>query len=133
MKKRSTTENTERRKEEDQSSGHSLSAQSLFVFFRVFRVFRGESLCGLAWFRQDVRLDLIGVGEAVHQIEQSDDGQHFAQTLIIQTEPLHGGSVRVDSVAAIIRRRHGQRDNLLGQEIDLTWLHDGFEACPAQT
>jgi len=32
----------------------------------------------------------------------------------------------------IIGRRHGQGDDLLGQQIDLARLHDGFEARPAQ-
>jgi hypothetical protein len=83
-------------------------------------------------FGEDVRLDLVGVGEAVHQVEQPDDGQHFAQTLIVQTQPLHGGGVRVNSVATVVRRRHGQGDDLLGQEIDFARLHDGLEARPAQ-
>ena len=81
--------------------------------------------------RQNVRFDLVGVSQAVHQVEQADDGQHFAQSFAVQPQPLHGGGVRVDSVAAIVRRRHGQGDDLLGQQIDLARLHDGLEARPA--
>lgn len=85
------------------------------------------------WNRQDVRLDLVGVGEAVHQVEQADDGQHLAQTLIIQTQPLHGGGVRIDSVTAIVGRRYGQGDDLLGQQIYFARPHDGLETRPAET
>ncbi len=71
-------------------------------FNHVLCVLCGGCFAGLARFREDIRFDLISIGETVHQIEQADDGQHLAQTLIVQTQPLHGGGVRVNSVAAIV-------------------------------
>ncbi len=91
-----------------------------------------ESSCGLARFGQDVRFYLVGISEAVHQVEQADDGQDFAQALVVQTQPLHGGRVGINSVTAIVGRRYGQGDDLLGQQIDLARTHDGFEARPAE-
>src|SRR5262249_55111138 len=51
---------------------------------------------------QDVRLDLVAVGQLVHQVEEPHHRQHLAEPLVVQPEPLHGGGVAVDSVASSV-------------------------------
>ena len=73
---------------------------------------------------------MVGIGETIHLVEQPDHGQHFSQGFRIEPEPLHGGGVRVDSVRATVGHGDRKRDDLLGQQIDLSRLHDGLEPGP---
>jgi hypothetical protein len=79
---------------------------------------------------EHVRLHLVGIGETIHLVKQPDHGQHFSQGLRIESEPLHGGGVRVDSVRATVGHGDRERDDLLGQQVDLSWPHDGLEPSP---
>src|SRR5262249_49288563 len=90
------------------------------------------NLAGSRVFGQDVCIDLIGIGQPVHLIIQPDHGQDFTEGLVVQAEFLHRGSVAVDAVGAAVGRGHGQRDDLLGEQVDLAGLHDGLEPGPAQ-
>src|SRR5690348_10351978 len=82
--------------------------------------------------RQDVRLDLIGVREFVHAVEQAYNCQNFAEARVVQPELLDRGRVRVDAVDAPVRGRDRQGDDLLGERIDLAGPHDGLQPRPAQ-
>ena len=57
--------------------------------------------------------------------------QHFAQHFVVQAEFLSRRGVRVDAVAAGVCHRHRQRDDFLGQHINLARLHDRLEPRPA--
>ena len=77
-------------------------------------------------FRYDIRLHLIGIGQAVGAVEHIHHGDQLGHSLVVQSEPLHGGTVGVDSVGAVVGDRDGQGDHLLGQHIQFAGLHDGF-------
>ena len=70
-----TKKNTEKKRKTE--SCFSLSS-FLCLLSVSFSVTLWLALRGLARFGKNVRFDLVGIGEAVHQIEQADDGQHFA-------------------------------------------------------
>ena len=76
--------------------------------------------------RHYVRLHLIRIGQAVGAVKHIDYGNQFGHSLIVQSEPLHGGTVGVDSVGTVVGDRDGQGDDLLGQRIEFAGLHDGF-------
>jgi hypothetical protein len=80
--------------------------------------------------RANIRLHLVGVGDPVGPVEDVHHGDDLADRLVVQSEPLHGGAVGVDSVLAVVRDGHRQGDDLLGQKIELPGLHDRLEFLP---
>src|SRR5262245_31381092 len=62
---------------------------------------RQSSFRGLG---QNIRLDLVGVRQLVHGIEQPDDREHLPERLVVESELLHRGRVRVDAVVAAVGR-----------------------------
>jgi len=85
-----------------------------------------------SFFGENVWFHLVSIREPVHLVEQSNDRKEFAQPFLVESQPLHGGSVGVDSVRAAVGHGDCQRDNLLGQQVKLTGAHDCLEARPAQ-
>src|SRR5262249_29885809 len=82
--------------------------------------------------RVHVRLDLQGVGQFVHLVEEPDDRQQFAIRLAVQPQPLHGGRVAVDSIVTAVGRRYRQGDDLLRQQIQFARPHDRLQPGPAE-
>ena len=80
----------------------------------------------LVWFRHNIRLYLIGIGQAVGTVKDINHGNQFCNGLIVQSEPLHGGTVGIDSVIAVVGNGYRQGDDLFGQHIELAGLHDSF-------
>lgn len=50
----------------------------------------------------DIRLDLIAVGDPVHAVEQFGHRDYLSQAFVVETQPQHGGCVRVDSILAAV-------------------------------
>ncbi len=50
----------------------------------------------------NIRLYLVGVGQAVSAVKHLYHGYQLRNRFVIQTQPLHGGAVGMDSVDAII-------------------------------
>ena len=58
-------------------------------------------------------------------IEKAHDGQHFSQTFGVESEPLHGGRMRINSIRTAVSDRYCQSNDLLGQQVDLGALPTG--------
>ena len=69
---------------------------------------------------------MISIGQAVGAVENVDDGNQFSHSFIVQSEPLHGGAVGVDSVGTVVGDGYRQGDDLFGQQIEFAGFHDGF-------
>jgi len=80
--------------------------------------------------RRYICFHLIGIGETVGAVEHIHYGDQFGDGLIVQPEPLHGGTVGVDSVGAVVGNGHRQGDDLLGQDIELAGFHHRFQFMP---
>lgn len=52
--------------------------------------------------RCHIRLNLVGVGQAVGAVEHVNYGNNFSDCFVIQTQPLHGGAVGMNSVNAVV-------------------------------
>ena len=81
---------------------------------------------GLIRIRYDIRLHLIGIGQTVGAVKHIHYSDQLCHSLIVQSEPLHGGTVGVNSVVAVVGDRNCQGDNLFGEQIEFAGLHDGF-------
>jgi hypothetical protein len=78
-----------------------------------------------------VRLDLQAVHQPVEPAEQVDHRHELEDRRIIQTQLLHRRSVNLESVSAPLYRRHNDRDDLLGEAIELArGKHDGLDFVP---
>ena len=51
---------------------------------------------------QDVRFNLVRVGQLVHLVEEPHNGQDLAQSFVIEAEFLDGGGVGVDAEAPLL-------------------------------
>ena len=60
---------------------------------------------------------MILIGQAVDAVEHIHHGDQFGDAFVVQFEPLHGGTVGVNSVGTVVGDRDGQGDHLLGQRI----------------
>ena len=69
---------------------------------------------GLIRVRCYIRFHLVGIGQAVGAVKYIHHGDDLGNCLIVQSEPLHGGAVGVDSVGTVVGDRNCQRDNLFG-------------------
>ena len=76
--------------------------------------------------RRYIHLHLICIGQAVGAVKYIHNGDQFGDAFIVQSEPLHGGTVGVNSVGAVVGDGHRQGDDLLGQGIELAGFHNGF-------
>ena len=77
-------------------------------------------------FRCYIRFHLVGIGQAVGAVKHIHYGDDLSHGLIVQSEPLHGGAVGVDSVGTVVGDGYCQRDDLFGQRVKFTGLHDGL-------
>ena len=73
-----------------------------------------------------IRFNLIGIGQAVGAVKHIHHGDDLSHCLIVQSEPLHGGAVGVDSVITVVGNGYRQGDDLFGQRIEFSGFHDGF-------
>jgi len=73
-----------------------------------------------------IRFNLIGIGQAVGAVKHIHHGDDLSHCLIVQSEPLHGGTVGVDSVGTVVGDGYRQGDDLFGQRIKFSGFHDGF-------
>src|SRR5438309_2540878 len=86
--------------------------------------------------RQHVGLDLIAVGDRVGRVEQPHDRHALAEPLGVEAELENGGGVGVDAVGAAVRGRHGERQHLASERVELRLpadglgVHDGLQAGP---
>ena len=80
----------------------------------------------LIGFRHDIRFYLIRIGQAVGAVKHVDHRNQFGHSFIVQSEPLHGGTVGVNSVGAVVGDGNRQGDDFLGQQVELAGLHHGF-------
>ena len=80
----------------------------------------------LVWVGEDIRLNLICIGQAIGAVKHIDHGDKFSHALIVQSEPLHGGAVGINSVSAVVGDGYRQGDDLLGQGIEFAGLHHGL-------
>ena len=71
-------------------------------------------------------LHLIRIGQAVGAAKYIHHGDKLCDGFIVQSEPLHGGTVGVNSVSAVVGNGHRQGDDFLGQRIELAGFHHGF-------
>jgi hypothetical protein len=76
--------------------------------------------------RYYIRLHLIGIGQTVGAVKHIHHGNQLCHSLIVESEPLHGGTVGVNSVSTVVGDRNRQGDDLFGQQIEFAGLHDGF-------
>src|SRR4051812_47459093 len=102
----------------------------------------GLSLEGLAWMSapallgpptlrslhwwQNVRLDLVAVGQDIGLVEQAGDGEHFAKCLGVGAKLSQSSGVRVDAVRAAVGGRNGQGGDLAGFGIEVAFAAGGF-------
>ena len=61
-----------------------------------------------------IRLHLICIGQAVGAVKHIHHGNKFCNRFIIQSEPLHGGAVRINSVGTVVSDGHRQCNDLFG-------------------
>ena len=76
--------------------------------------------------RHNIRFHLVGIGQAVGTAEYIHHGNDFCNCFIVQSEPLHGGAVGINSVRAVVGDGNRQSDDLFGQQIEFAGLHNGF-------
>jgi len=50
----------------------------------------------------NIGLNLIRIGQAVGAVKHVHYGDQFCHPLVVQSEPLHGGTVGVNSVSAVV-------------------------------
>ena len=73
-----------------------------------------------------IRFNLIGIGQAVGAVKHIHHGDQFCYALVVKSEPLHGGTVGVDSVSAVVGDGRRQGDDFLGQRVELAGFHHRF-------
>ena len=84
------------------------------------------AILGLIRVRCYIRFHLVGIGQAVGAVKHIHHGDDLSHCLIVQSEPLHGGAVGVDSVGAVVGDGYRQRNDLFGQRVEFTGFHDGL-------
>ncbi len=84
------------------------------------------AILGLIRVRCYIRFNLVGIGQAVGAAKHIHYGNDLSHGLIVQSEPLHGGTVGVDSVGTVVGDGYRQRNDLLGQRVEFAGFHDGF-------
>ena len=85
---------------------------------------------------QDVGLDLVAVGEGVGLIEETGNGEDFAEGFCIDAELSQRCGVRIDAIRAAVSCGDGQGDDFARLGIEATGasgglgVHEGLELSP---